>query len=173
MPADWHSCNEVGADPAGIVAIAEPQPGPALMEAWARLAHQHPVIAHIRRTGDGRPWRLSDLVDRDGLHRLDLYREVYGPMGVESQVAITLPAAAPTIIGLALSRGPENFTDEECTIVARARPHLIQAFRDAQLSGRREALLAALGRGLDAEERPAAVVAPTVRCCTRRPRPGR
>jgi DNA-binding CsgD family transcriptional regulator len=148
VPADYRSYNEVGVRADEIVGISDPPVDARLVEVWGRLAHQHPVIRYVRRTRDGRPWRISDHMHPAEFRRLELYRDFYRPLGVESQVALTLPSAAPLLIGIALSRGPRDFTDEEVEILARARPHLIQAYRDAQLSGARERLLEAIGRGL-------------------------
>ena len=60
-------------------------------------------------------------------------------MGVESQLAFTLPARPPLVIGIALSRGDEDFTDAEVALLGLARPHLIQAYRNAELATARAA----------------------------------
>ena len=111
--------------------LSRPFPPPGLYEAFARHAHENPIRAHMERTGDGAPRRFSDLVTREELHALALYREVYLPMGVESQVAFTLPAPRGRILGVALSRGAEDYGDDEVELLRRARPHITQAYRNA------------------------------------------
>lgn len=149
VPADYVSYNEVGERPEEIIAFSVPELPLEFHEVWSRVAPQHPVLQHNRRTRDGRPMRISDLTTREAFHALELYRDFYRLIGVESQVAFTLPASPPLVIAIALSRGPEDFTDEECELLARARPHLIQAYRAAQASELRERVLDALGRGLE------------------------
>lgn len=149
VPADYVSYNEVGERPEEIIAFSEPELPAEYHETWSRVAPQHPVLRHNRRTLDGRPTRISDLTTREEFHALELYRDFYRLIGVESQVAFTLPASPPLVIAIALSRGPADFSDEECELLARARPHLIQAYRAAQASERRERVLDALGRGIE------------------------
>ena len=150
VPSEWTSYNEIGVQPGAVVAFVAPDPPAHLHERFARYAHQNPLVDRFMRTRDGRPLRISDVIDHDSFHRLDLYREVYAEMGVECQAAFALPTRAPAVIGIALSRGSSDYTDGECELLARARPHLIQAFRNVQLATERRALLAALQEGLDA-----------------------
>jgi DNA-binding CsgD family transcriptional regulator len=156
VPADYVAYNEVGTHPEELVAVVEPQLEPEHFERWAELAHQHPSIAYLRRTHDGRPTRISDHLDDASFRALELYQRFYRPLGVTAQVSFTLPSVAPLIVAIALSRGRE-FTDEECEILARARPHLIQAYRNARQGDERAAILSALEGGM-AELGAAAVV---------------
>lgn len=158
VPNDYAAYNEVDDDPERMIGISEPLLPADLPVRWARLAHQHPVLDYMRRTRDGRPRRISDFVDHETFQRTALYREIYQPIGVATQVAFTLPSRPPVVVGIALSRGPEDFSDDECTLLSQARPHLIQAYRTIELSTARAATLAALERGLDAVTNPVLVV---------------
>ncbi|HEY6780661.1 MAG TPA: LuxR C-terminal-related transcriptional regulator [Thermoleophilaceae bacterium] len=158
VPNDWSSYNEVHEHPEDMRALTIPEPPPHLWEIFTHLAHQHPLIARMRGTGDGRPLRISDVVTVDEYHALDLYQQVYRLLGVESQVAFTLPAQLPTVLGIALSRGEEDFADHEVELLSHARPHLIQAYRNAELSSARAGVLASLEAGLEQTGRPLVVV---------------
>lgn len=149
VPSAWVSYNEVGVEPDQVFSLMQPTFPSELFPAFVRYADQNPLIAEYRRTAIGRPRRISDLMGRAEYHRLDLYRECYSLIGVESQVAFTLPARPPLLLGIALSRGQEDFTDDEVELLARARPHLIQAYRNAELASARAATLHALEAGLD------------------------
>jgi DNA-binding CsgD family transcriptional regulator len=149
VPCAWASYNEVAAEPKNTFVVATPEIPEYLVAIFSRLAHENPLLERIRRTGDGRPYRFSDLIDRQALHELALYQEVYRALEVESQIAFTLPARLPLVLGIALSRGHEDFSDREVQLVSLARPHLMQAYRNAELSGARTAALAALEEGLD------------------------
>lgn len=158
VPNDYAAYNEVDVDPERMWGISDPVLPPETPRRWARLAHQHPVLAYVRRTRDGRPRRISDFVDRASFLRSTLYTDFYAQLGIESQVAFTLPSRPPVVVAIALSRGPDDFSDEECALLTRARPHLIQAYRTIELSSARAATLAALEHGLDAVANPVVVV---------------
>ncbi len=131
VPADWVSLNDIGPDPSSTVVIAEPPPPAELFEPFARYAYQNPLIDLYTRTRNGRAMRFSDLVTQEQLHALELYTEVYEKLGVEFQIAFTLPHEKDRILGVALSRCERDFSDEERDLIEQARPFLIQAYRNA------------------------------------------
>jgi len=126
---------------------------PEAAAAFPRLAHQHPVAMHQQRTGDGSARRLSDFLDQDALHRLELYTEVFGPIGIEYQVAIGLPARRPLVIGIALGRADRDFDDNELAVLNALRPHLIQSYRSLQLTAEYRAALDGIAGALESEGR--------------------
>ena len=130
VPADWVAINEVP-DREGAISISDPPIPPGGHEAWARYGHQNPLAAHFMHSRDGRPTRFSDLITRRELHRLDIYTEIYGPLGVEYQIAFTLPSGPERVLGIALSRTRRDFTAAERDLLGVARPYLIQAYRNA------------------------------------------
>ncbi len=131
VPADWASLNALG--PAeDAVSVAVPPVPLHLYDLYAKHAHEHPLVEHMHDTGDGGPRRISDVADRRTFHATSLYKHVYAELGVEHQVAFTLPAPAGHLLAIVLSRrGDNDFTDEEVELLRRARPHLIQAYRNA------------------------------------------
>ena len=147
VPADRVAYNEIAPDEAFAVMI--PDYDTSLMPRFAALSHENPLIARYQRTGDGRPYRISDMIDRQAFHQTALYKEFYRQMGIETQVAFSLPSRPQLLVGLALTREREDFSDREVQLLALARPHLMQAYRNAELRGARVATLAALEAGLD------------------------
>jgi DNA-binding CsgD family transcriptional regulator len=131
VPSDWASLNEVGPEPTDTFSIIEPPLEHRWHKVWRAYAEENPLVAHYQRTKDGRPYRFSDLVSQDELHSLDLYREFYGPIGLEHQIAFLLPAVSGAILGVALSRRQRDFSDAERDLLGLARPHLIQAYNNA------------------------------------------
>src|SRR5262249_5852805 len=79
------------------------------------------------------PYRFSDVLTAAELHELPIWREFYAPLGIEHQIAFVLTAERDRILAIALSRRPVNgdFTDSERDLLDRARPYLIQAYRNA------------------------------------------
>lgn len=148
VPSDRVGYNEIAPDE--TLAVMIPEYDESLMPRFTALAHENPLIARYQHTGDGRPYRISDVLDQRAFHATALYKEFYRPMGIEAQVAFTLPSRPQLIVGLALTREREDFSDREVQLLALARPHLMQAYRNAQLRSARAATLAALEAGLDA-----------------------
>ena len=151
VPADVAAYNEMDADPNGTWWTTDPHltVSPEQVARFTELAEENPVLAYVRKTRDGRPRRISDFLSRSDYHRLPLYRQFYGQINAEYQVALTLPSRPPVVIGLALTRSQADFTDREVRQLALARPHLIQAYRNAELAAARESTIAALEAGLE------------------------
>jgi DNA-binding CsgD family transcriptional regulator len=130
LPSDYVSLNDVGSTPEEVVSIMVPD-APQLMGRWQELAHENPLLRHHLRTLDGRAYRFSDVISSEELHALPLYREVYAPLGVEHQMAFTLPANSERVLAIALGRGGSDYSDEERRFANEARPFLIQAYLNA------------------------------------------
>lgn len=131
IPAEWCALNELPVDLPRTISITEPAVPAEMHVAFARHGAENPLVAYYIRTHDGRATRFSDVVTRRELHRLDLYREVYRPLGVEYQIAFTLPSSSQRVLGIALSRAKRDFMATERDLLNLARPYLIQAYRNA------------------------------------------
>ena len=131
VPSEMTALNELPADLPRTISISEPPVPAAFHASFARLAWQNPIAGHFLRTRDGRATRFSDLITPGELHRLELYREVYAPLGIEHQMAFMLPSPRGRVVGVALSRSREDFADRERDLINLARPYLIQAYRNA------------------------------------------
>jgi DNA-binding CsgD family transcriptional regulator len=131
VPADWCAINELPADLPRTVSVTDPPVPQRLHQAFARYGHQNPLVQHFRQAHRGGAMRFSDLITRRELRELDLYREVYKPLRVEYQIAVTLPSTSERLLGIALSRGGKDFTVTERDLLNIARPYLIQVYRNA------------------------------------------
>jgi DNA-binding CsgD family transcriptional regulator len=131
LPSEYASLNDLGPGPLDATVIANPPVEPSMLEAFVRHKHENPIAAFHARTRDGRAYRFSDLITRRELRRLSLYEEVYAPLGINYQIAFTLPTAPDRLLGVALSRAQRDYTGQERELINRARPLLIQAFRNA------------------------------------------
>jgi DNA-binding CsgD family transcriptional regulator len=131
LPSEYVSLNDIGPGRRDVVALMTPDAAPELYEAWIRNAHENPLLQHYQRTLDGRAMRFSDVCTTEHIHGLALYREVYEPLGVEHQMAFTLPAGPRRVLAIALSRSERDYSDSERDLADRARPFLIQAYLNA------------------------------------------
>jgi DNA-binding NarL/FixJ family response regulator len=156
VPAKWASLNEVGPD--RVVALVEPHLDDEWIERFAELAHENPLYQRITHTQDGRAYRFSDVTTRERLESTRLYREVYAPLGINHQIAFTLPNEPDYVLAIVLHREKHDFSDAERDLLNRARPFLIQAYRNAiaysEISEHSSAVLEAalVAQGLTARE---------------------
>lgn len=153
LGADNTTYSEI--DPERLIAadVMDPQEvfTPAAAAVFERHLHEHPLIAHYARTGDGRARKISDFLTRRELRRLALYNEYVRPFfGTEHQMAIAVSAAASRVVGIALARSGRDFSERERLFLDLLRPHLVQALRTMEALRRAERQVASLTRGVDA-----------------------
>lgn len=131
VPSDYASLNDLGPEPddATVIGIPEPALTPESLEAFVRHRDENPIARYFARTRDGRANRFSDLITRRELRALALCQHVYAPLGIEHQIAFTLPTSPNRLLAVALIRTDHNYTNRERELLNRARPLLIQAFR--------------------------------------------
>jgi DNA-binding CsgD family transcriptional regulator len=103
---------------------------------FAAVVGQHPLIVHYQRTGDGRALRLSDFVADRMFRASALYRDFYRLIGVERQLALTLPSQPSQVIGIALSRSGPDFSERDRQVADVLRSHLSRAYRSAMALSR-------------------------------------
>lgn len=151
IACEFASYNELNPAGANYVEVASEQPiAPELWQTFERLVDEHPLVRHYASTKDGRALRISDVIDRDAFRRLDLYLTFFAPLGIDHQVAVTLPSAGDEVIGLALSRGGPDFTEHDCEVLNLLRPYLARAHAHVLQVQELGARVAALALGADA-----------------------
>ena len=150
VPTTMISYNDISPDGDPVLLLDPPDAWTEQRERdFIRLASEHPLISHYQRTGETRPMKISDLMGLREFKRTELYRRVYGPMGVAYQMAVTLPAAPGTVVGIALNRDRRDFGERDRALLELLRPHLAQLRRDAAIrdAARLLAAIAAPGGG--------------------------
>lgn len=122
-----------------IAVVVDPPMSDDLPEAekvFERHIHEQPLVNH-QKTGDGRALKISDFLTRSQWHNLALYNEFYKEIrGIEHQMAIALPATAPLLNGVALSRSGKDFSERDRLLLDLLRPHLMQVHQNAKALAR-------------------------------------
>lgn len=150
VASDYVAYNEIEEGRRAAVTIVSPELPVWAQSAWERHAGENLLLRRFLQTRDGRSRRFSDVASSAELRKSKLYTEFYGPLGdLEHQVAFVLPSTPALTIGVALSRGGRNYTERDCRVLELVRPHLIQAYRAAQLRERLVGILAGLRQGLE------------------------
>jgi DNA-binding CsgD family transcriptional regulator len=83
-------------------------------------------------TGSGEPVMISDFLSRDRFHRLGIYAEFFRGISVEHQIAVSLPGPNKQVIGVALSRGHRDFSDQDRALLSVLRAPLTAALLRAR-----------------------------------------
>jgi DNA-binding CsgD family transcriptional regulator len=128
---DWVSINEVGPVPGELWAMIKPELPQVTREIFGRYMHQNPLVAYMMESRRGTARRMSEMISVEEYHSTDLYRQFYGQIGLEHQIAFTLPQEPPRLLGVALSRRRGEFDDADRDLLNEARPYLIQSYRNA------------------------------------------
>jgi DNA-binding CsgD family transcriptional regulator len=131
MPSDWSSITDINYETGDVWGIVEPEIDAALLDRFAPHAATNPIAAHYARTRDARATRFSDVCTPQELHATPVYREFYAALGIEHQIAFALPSDSSRVLAVVLSRRTHDYTDAERDLLERARPHLVQAYRNA------------------------------------------
>jgi DNA-binding CsgD family transcriptional regulator len=148
--ADVLSYNEIGPGPGQVAYCAYPEDvvfSPDSIAAFEAHVHENPLVGHLE--ADGSPAKISDFLSREEFHRLGVYTEFYRHVPVEHQIAIGLPPSDGRIIGIALSRGQGDFTEDDRDLLAVLRAPLVRAMVRARSRHRaRQALSGPVGAPL-------------------------
>jgi DNA-binding CsgD family transcriptional regulator len=153
VPTDIISYNEVNVGLQRFTTLTEPREAinfPDGLEIFRQHIPEHPLIAYYGRTRDGRARKISDLVTQSQFHQSGLYSEFFRKVKVEHQMAFTLPVQPPLLIGIALNRSRSDFTERDRLCLDLLRPHLIQAYRNAEAFTEGARRLVLLEQAMDA-----------------------
>ena len=97
-----------------------------------RYMDQNPLVVHHARTGDGAARKWSDFITQRELHSTDLYNELFRPLEVEREMVATLPSRPPVLVGIVLMRNGRDFDERDRSILDLLRPHLANAYANAE-----------------------------------------
>jgi DNA-binding CsgD family transcriptional regulator len=130
VPVDSCSYNHVGGGPWLLAWLVEPADAgdfPDAAQLLQRHLHEHPVLARIQATGDGRARRISDFLSDRQFRSLGLYHEFYRRREVAYQTLIAVPAPGGGLIAVALNRQRRDFSSDDLELFDLLRRHVGQA----------------------------------------------
>ncbi|MGN6128362.1 MAG: response regulator transcription factor [Humibacter sp.] len=104
----------------------------------------HPLIAHYVRTRVSGWVSIEDLLPGRLWLEHPLYREVYRPAGLRSQISCAVSDDGGTVVSLSLNRAGADFTDRERSDLTRYLALIQQLWSRADETERSAALVAAL-----------------------------
>ncbi len=133
VPGDLTAYNEVHPRLGRAVFRMEPfvSEVAAARRAFEQHLHEHPIL-RFRDGGDKSACRISDFLTQRQFHQLGLYQEFYRPLGIEYQIAISLPAPRARVFGFTINRARPDFSDRERLLLNLLWPHVVQARQNAE-----------------------------------------
>jgi DNA-binding CsgD family transcriptional regulator len=136
IPSFDASYNEMDPEGQNVFIMVLPPPEPGLIEeltpVFERFMWEHPLFEHYMNTGDTQAVMWSDFVTLEEMRSREIHKRMFSKMGVDSQLTVTLPAPEGIVIGFALNRGPEGFSERDRLVLNTLRPHLVNTHRSVQ-----------------------------------------
>ena len=145
VPCDTLGYNEIDLAQRTAVAFSDAPVFDGVEQRFLDLAHEHPLVGRQRR-GDLSVRLISDFLPVSRFHRLELYQDIYRPLGIEDQLAFGLPGEG--IVAINLGRQARTFSERDRELMELVRPHLATAYSRIRERERVSALIQALDQGL-------------------------
>jgi DNA-binding CsgD family transcriptional regulator len=130
VSADSCSYNHIGGGPWLLAWLVEPADAGSFPDGGKLLQqhlHEHPVLAYVQATGDGRARRISDFLSDRQFRSLGLYHDFYRRREVDYQALIAAPAPGGGLIAVALNRQGHDFSSDDLQLLDLLRIHVGQA----------------------------------------------
>lgn len=105
---------------------------PGWQEVYRAHLSEHPFARRYQGGGGGKAVKLSDVITDVRFRDTGLYREFFRRIGVDREMVVWLPAPRPLQVTLAVHRVRHDFRERDRTVLNALRPHLVQAFRNAE-----------------------------------------
>lgn len=100
---------------------------------WERYAHEHPILTHFERTKNGEAVKFSDFVSQRQFRRTSLYNEFFRSLRISHQMTFCLQEPTGLVVCIALNRTTTDFSERDRALLNLLRPHLIQAYHNAEV----------------------------------------
>jgi DNA-binding CsgD family transcriptional regulator len=106
------------------------------LDSYGRLMHKYPLFNWNPAINDGRPFCRRQFFSRREFRNLDIYCEVFQPLGIDDHCAVYVPTQAGEVTFFGLERsGGADFLPEELTLLEAAQAQLANAHAVVRLMG--------------------------------------
>lgn len=152
IPAESAAFAEIDGEGRIIDARAEPSTAkcPGIRQLFERYLPQHPLFTYYQRTGDASATKLTDFLTQRQFHTLKLYSELYRPMRMEYAMSVALSGPRPFCVAVARHRSHRDFSERDRLLLNLLRPHLVQAYANAEAVRVMRQEIGLLGKAMEA-----------------------
>ncbi len=105
---------------------------PQAAEILGRYAHQHPILTHMEQTKDPTSHKITDFMAQRQFRTTALYNEFYRPLQLPYNMAATIALTKDSTIAIGFNRIKRDFTEDNMAVLDVLRPHLVQAYGNAE-----------------------------------------
>jgi DNA-binding CsgD family transcriptional regulator len=135
IPADLFSYIEADPVEGRFAAVRRPEPDrDHMLEIFAPMAPDHPVIRHTAATGSRHAHRVGEFLTRSQWHAQPMYSEFMRPERIEHQLGVSLPVHEAVMTFLAAHRsGGADFTGRDQAMLSALAPHATRALLNADI----------------------------------------
>jgi DNA-binding CsgD family transcriptional regulator len=98
-------------------------------EAFGALMHKYTPTRFDAATNGGRPFSVGDFYSKPALHDLDIYQEVYRPMGYRDHCFVHVRTDPGTTVFVGFFRDGGIFDENDKQLLEFLQPHLANARR--------------------------------------------
>ena len=157
VPSDVARYHEFEHDPAnGVWSFRQHEGGSHGARDAAFLLDRHPVMAHHLRTRDPKVVKVSDVYPM----REPCLKEAHQRCNTEvgDEMACVLRYEGGRVVAVTVNRARPEFSDRERALMTLLRPHLVQAYENAEAATHLHRKLDSVQRNLEQLERPLVMV---------------
>lgn len=105
---------------------------PQAAEILGRYAHQHPLLTHVERTKDLTSHKITDFLAQRQFRTTALYNEYYRPLQLPYNMGTAIALTKDSTVAIGFNRVKRDFTDDDLAVLDVLRPHLVQAYGNAE-----------------------------------------
>lgn len=140
ITADLFSYIEADPVQGRFAAIRTPQPdSEEMLNIFAPMAPEHPIIRHIATTGSPEAFRVGDFLSSLKWRGMAMYSEFMRPERIEHQLGVALPIPSTAMTFLAAHRSSgTDFSDRDRAMLTAIGPHATRALLNSELLSRLE-----------------------------------
>lgn len=132
ISADQRGYNEFG--PGHFAVVCDPYGfTPEQTAAFTAHMHEHPSLQHVWKTGTTEAVMFSDFLSLREFRETGIYREFFGPLGINRQVGGLFDLGGGLQIGYSFNRWGRAYSEEERLLANLLARHLPLAWRNAEL----------------------------------------
>lgn len=136
VPAEFSGCGTLR-HPSGELDIGfdtEHSAFARAMEAYGAVMNRYDLYRFDPAVNDGRPFRRSQFFSDRQFRDLDIYHEVYAPLGIDNHCAVHIPTRPDeTLFFFIERRGGPDYSDEELALLTLAQAQLANAHAHCRL----------------------------------------
>lgn len=136
IPAESTSYAEISLESGKLLDATRVEPAhvefPEARQIFKHYFLENPFVTYRQHTRDGSAIKISDFLTQRQFHRLGLYNELFRLVDKDYQMTVSLATPSQIEIQIGFGRSRRDFSERDRLLLNLVRPHLVQAYQNAQ-----------------------------------------